>query len=225
MPSRERPVTSRVVRRVVIVIVGDEPVSNVEIADIGGANPGSPRYDLSMTNNERRSFPNLILLCKPHHNIVDRLHPDDYPADALFEWKTADERAARIDGVALATVDEDCLIGLIERAVQEAGPQRRVRVEIGLGIADAGSAPRVPIRNSHSVLRELSRPRPSGSHRDRGNQGSLKAFVTSHAIRFVPIGGGTMGMDTYPWANPACRTRLTSGSPRRGSMTSRCSGR
>ena len=209
----------------VIVIVGDEPVSNVEIADIGGANPGSPRYDPSMTNNERRSFPNLILLCKPHHNIVDRLHPDDYPADALFEWKTAHERAARIDGVALATVDEDCLIGLIERAVQEAGPQRRVRVEIGLGIATPGR---------HLVFPSETATQFFENYRDLGppvvivtarNQGSLKAFVTSHAIRFVPIGGGTMGMDTYPWANPACRTRLTSGSPRRGSMTSRCSGR
>ena len=137
------------------MFVGDEPVSNVEIAHIGGANPGSPRYDPSMTNNERRSIPNLILLCKPHHNIVDRLHLDDYPADALFEWKTAHERAAGIDGVALATVDEDRLIGLIERAVQEAGPQRRVgRGRSGhrdAGVGTSCSHPKQPLSSSGTI--------------------------------------------------------------------------
>jgi hypothetical protein len=32
--------------------------------------PGSPRYDLDMTDEERRSFPNLILVCKPHHDLI-----------------------------------------------------------------------------------------------------------------------------------------------------------
>jgi len=44
----------------VIVFVGDEPVCNVQIAHVFGANPNSPRYDPSMTNGERRAFANLI---------------------------------------------------------------------------------------------------------------------------------------------------------------------
>jgi len=54
----------------VIVFVEDEPVSNVEIAHIKGAYPGSPRYDPAMTDDERRSFPNLILLCKRTYSEV-----------------------------------------------------------------------------------------------------------------------------------------------------------
>jgi hypothetical protein len=39
----------------VIAFVEGEPVSNADIARICGANPGSPRYDPSMTDDERRS--------------------------------------------------------------------------------------------------------------------------------------------------------------------------
>ncbi len=39
----------------VIVFVEGEPVSNAQIAHIRGANPGSPRYDPAMTDDERRS--------------------------------------------------------------------------------------------------------------------------------------------------------------------------
>jgi hypothetical protein len=48
----------------VIVFVESEPVSNAQIAHIRGANPGSPRYDPAMTDDERRSYANLILLCE-----------------------------------------------------------------------------------------------------------------------------------------------------------------
>ena len=62
----------------VIVFVGDEPVCNVQIAHVCGANANSPRYDPSMTDDERRAFANLILLC----NLCRRRHNWHY-ADVL----------------------------------------------------------------------------------------------------------------------------------------------
>ncbi|MFJ5608195.1 hypothetical protein ACIQCJ_02195 [Streptomyces sp. NPDC093221] len=42
-----------------------------EIAHIRAAEEGGPRADKTMTNNERRAFENLLLLCAKHHQLID----------------------------------------------------------------------------------------------------------------------------------------------------------
>lgn len=42
-----------------------------QIAHVRGLNPGSARYDQDMTDNERNSAENLILLCPTDHSKVD----------------------------------------------------------------------------------------------------------------------------------------------------------
>ncbi|MFJ3402221.1 hypothetical protein ACIPM5_35095 [Streptomyces microflavus] len=42
-----------------------------EIAHIRGAKKGSARFDASMTNEERRAYDNLLILCPTHHEQVD----------------------------------------------------------------------------------------------------------------------------------------------------------
>jgi hypothetical protein len=116
----------------VIVLVDGDPVSNVEIAHIRGAAPGSARYDHTMSDHERRSFANLILLCTPHHKTVDRLHPDDYPVEVLADWKAQHERASGIDGAALSPLTEDRLLDLIEKAVASTERQTERRLVFGL---------------------------------------------------------------------------------------------
>ena len=96
----------------VIVFVEGEPVSNAQIAHIRGANPGSPRYDLAMTDGERRSYANLILLCEPHHEFVDRRHPDRYTPESLAEWKAQREAEVGIDVPALAGLTDERLVEL-----------------------------------------------------------------------------------------------------------------
>lgn len=44
-----------------------------------------------MTDDDRRSFNNLILLCKPHHELVDKRHADRYTAEDLEGWKASRE--------------------------------------------------------------------------------------------------------------------------------------
>jgi hypothetical protein len=41
------------------------------IVHIEAAKPGGPRFRASMTNEERRSFENLMLMCGTHHDVVD----------------------------------------------------------------------------------------------------------------------------------------------------------
>ena len=61
-----------------------------EIAHICAASPNGPRYDASMTDDERRDYANLILLCGDCNKIVDE-NPEKYPVSLLREWKQAHE--------------------------------------------------------------------------------------------------------------------------------------
>ncbi|MER7196702.1 hypothetical protein CG723_41025 [Streptomyces sp. CB01635] len=44
-----------------------------EIAHIRAAESGGARFDPGMTNNERRAFTNLVLLCPTHHTLIDHV--------------------------------------------------------------------------------------------------------------------------------------------------------
>lgn len=53
-----------------------------KVAHIRGKKPGSSRYDDSMSDKERDSYANLILLCADCHTVVDA-QPDDYSVKTL----------------------------------------------------------------------------------------------------------------------------------------------
>lgn len=188
----------------VIIFVENEPVSNVQIAHIRGANQNSPRYDTSMSDDERRAFSNLILLCTPHHTIVDRLHPDDYPIEVLTEWKTGHERDAEIDQGALAKMTDEHLVELIESAVKSFSPQRSVVVELGLGIANLSDRGILvlPTSTASSYFDMYSDLGPPIVIITARNQGALKSFVDSHALRLRPGGASLMSSDHFPGTNP-----------------------
>lgn len=62
-----------------------------EVAHIHAAAAGGPRYDASMSEEDRNNaFKNGILLCCNCHTLVDK-RPAHYTATLLFEWKRAVE--------------------------------------------------------------------------------------------------------------------------------------
>jgi len=59
-----------------------------KICHIKGAKKGSLRYDPSMTNDERRSFENLILLCGTCHDTIDDEDiGTEFTDKVLLKWK------------------------------------------------------------------------------------------------------------------------------------------
>lgn len=62
---------------------------------IRGAYPGSARYDPAMTDDQRRGFGNLVVMCKPHHEVIDVRQPELYPAEVLLRWKDQREASPR----------------------------------------------------------------------------------------------------------------------------------
>jgi hypothetical protein len=154
-----------------------------------------------MTDDERRAFTNLLLLCKPHHDVVDKRHPNRYSVKTLVEWKTKRESAAGIDGQSLAGISDDRLVELIEKAVAESREQRSLTVELGMGFAAQGQAITFPMATAKDYL-DLE------IYQDLGpkvliltvrNTGSLKVYVASHAIRFVPSGAALLGVNHFPF--------------------------
>jgi hypothetical protein len=64
--------------------------TKAHVAHICGLNKESARFDESVSVPERNSFGNLLLLCKPHHDLVDsKALENKYPKETLIVWKTA----------------------------------------------------------------------------------------------------------------------------------------
>ncbi|MFJ3706468.1 MULTISPECIES: hypothetical protein [Streptomyces] len=53
------------------VLVPEEGGWFGQIAHIRAAERNGPRFDKAMTNNQRRGFDNLVLLCGKHHRLID----------------------------------------------------------------------------------------------------------------------------------------------------------
>jgi hypothetical protein len=62
-----------------------------DIAHIRGERPGSARYAPDMTDAERNSPENLILLGPNHHREIDLLRPQEWSAERLMEMKARHE--------------------------------------------------------------------------------------------------------------------------------------
>jgi len=59
-----------------------------KICHIEAASSKGPRYNEDMTDDERRSYDNLILLCDEHHSIIDNKKNEyKYGKEAIADWK------------------------------------------------------------------------------------------------------------------------------------------
>lgn len=80
------------------IIVGETEHSDEEvvghICHIYAAADNGPRGKPDLTEEEKNSFANLILLCGHHHPIVDKQW-QTYPADVLIGWKKEHEAQAK----------------------------------------------------------------------------------------------------------------------------------
>ncbi|WP_430408452.1 NACHT domain-containing protein [Kordia sp.] len=70
-------------------VVGEDGNTLVgKICHIEAASPNGPRYRLEMTNDERRAYDNLILLCDEHHMIIDNHRNEGkYSVELLKKWR------------------------------------------------------------------------------------------------------------------------------------------
>ncbi|WP_206597812.1 hypothetical protein [Microbacterium testaceum] len=188
-----------------IFIKPGQPSVNVHIAHIEGAERGSARFREDMTNEERRSFPNLILLCVPHHDLIDHKEPHEYSVDTLAKWKRDRESASGSDLVELNTITDDSLAAAMEAAVKSNRPQRAAILDIRSGVL---------INGGRSVLMAPLGSYPSTTAEIEKNvcvvvrsTGELALTVDAISVYLRPNGDPDletklMGRDDYVGTNP-----------------------
>lgn len=75
-------------------VAPDGRINVGKAAHITAASPGGPRFDASLTSEQRRSASNGIWLCSTHADEIDR-DEERFTVDLLHAWKTHSEEAAR----------------------------------------------------------------------------------------------------------------------------------
>lgn len=75
-------------------LIAEDGISIIsKICHIAAASKEGPRYDEKMTDDERRGFDNLILLCDEHHVIIDNKENElIYSSSLLKKWKKDHEK-------------------------------------------------------------------------------------------------------------------------------------
>ena len=75
-------------------LIAEDGISIIsKICHIAAASKEGPRFDSEMTDDERRGFDNLILLCDEHHVIIDnKANEEVYPTSLLKIWKSEHEK-------------------------------------------------------------------------------------------------------------------------------------
>ena len=195
--------------RPVIVSVEDEPHVDVHIAHIRDANPGN-RHVESMSGDDRRAFSNLILLCKPHHDLVDKTHPERYGIVILEQWKSLKEAGYSEQLAAEPALSEEFLEDTLkDTAVIMSVTGALLRVEgtggsasgsggggggvIGSGVGGAGgSGGQIPISPETEIILDGQRGEAPGS----GGGGGLVPRAGPKTLDASEGRGFSTGVDT-----------------------------
>jgi hypothetical protein len=202
----------------VIVFIEGRAVTNVQIAHISGAHPGSPRFDPALSDQDRASFDNLVLLCKPHHDLVDRIDPDRFAARVLKEWKMDREGPGIAALRGLRGLTEGRLEEMLEKAIRTVGPQREVTLEVVGGVFLGGGVATGPLDGWRTVL-DMN-PSVTGTRVVAAilrNTGALPASLHNISIYFLlgPAGSrgqfSLLGRNDFPVLNPSLPARLEVG--------------
>lgn len=126
------------------------------ICHIRARNSGGPRYTSGLTDWQLHGPRNLILLCSPHHKVIDD-HPDEYTVERLEEMKDAHESGAQ-------PLDRDqmmaalaALAGLAPPAVPDEWWRRPGAPSFGLTLSQGGGEDPSLWRFTAAIGQELGR--------------------------------------------------------------------
>lgn len=105
-----------------------------KICHIEAASSEGPRFNAAMTDDDRRHYSNLILLCDECHSIIDNKENEErYPVELLKEWKSAHEAkqiATLNSKVSLLRIAVDAIANIDMADVQEGKESNSMIYEI-----------------------------------------------------------------------------------------------
>ena len=176
--------------REILTYASGEPLVDVQIAHIAAAEPGGSRFDPSMSDGDRRAVDNLILLCQAHHNLIDKVHPAEYPVEVLHQWKRDNEDPAVIAALRAASANESNLEAILMAIAVATAPMRETTVELTAAVRSGDRAFTSPVADFAEVFG------PSTPFSDWGltlvvtvrNSGRLDIVVESVALQWELAG-------------------------------------
>lgn len=140
-------------------LIAEDGISIIsKICHIAAASKDGPRYDSSITDDERRGFDNLILLCDEHHVIIDNKQNEGvYPTSLLKKWKSDHEKKV------LELLSNKNLLSKHPLALNKVINSIGKKIEEVLDLPDATNAPNPEVKISYnnviryeSVIREFA---------------------------------------------------------------------
>lgn len=140
-------------------LIAEDGISIIsKICHIAAASKDGPRYDSSMTDDDRRGFDNLILLCDEHHVIIDNKENEGvYPTLLLKKWKSDHEKKV------LELLSNKNLLSKHPLALNKVINSIGKKIEEVLVLPDATNAPNPDVKISYnnviryeSVIREFA---------------------------------------------------------------------
>lgn len=199
---------------------------NAVVCHIRAASPGGPRYDPTMTDEERANFDNLLLLCPNHHRLVDNLEPERYSVELLHKMKSdsmisADwasdallDRAAR---ALIITIEREYAAGrLLDLDMSEVGGEASIGATgtymagSGLGATYLGAAP-IGGGATGSVRLETSVTRTSGTNEETDDLPSAQQLAPAHKTSDFSESAGQIetGIDDLDGSRRAAKIQAT----------------
>lgn len=140
-------------------LIAEDGISIIsKICHIAAASKDGPRYDSSMTDDERRGFDNLILLCDEHHVIIDNKQNEGvYPTSLLRKWKIDHEKKV------LELLSNKNLLSKHPLALNKVINSIGKKIEEVLDLPDATNAPNPDVKIAYNnviryepVIREFA---------------------------------------------------------------------
>jgi hypothetical protein len=116
------------------------PKLNCDIAHISGEKPAAARYDAAMTDDERRDFANLMLLCPNHHRLIDSLEVEAHPVTRLAEMKAKHEEHCTDARSWASEEDLDRYVDLAIEAARASSPTQAQQTRPELVLRKDGQA-------------------------------------------------------------------------------------
>lgn len=140
-------------------LIAEDGISIIsKICHIAAASKEGPRFDVNMTDDERRGFDNLILLCDEHHVIIDNKENESvYPIALLKKWKNDHEKKI------LELISSKNLLSTHPLALNKVINLIGSKIDEVLDLPDTGNAPNTEakilfnnIKRYESVIREFA---------------------------------------------------------------------
>ncbi len=153
-----------------------------KICHIEAASHGGPRFNKDMSDDDRRHFDNLMLLCDECHEMIDT-NFDEYPVSLLKQWKQNHEHKQKT-----RLLSHPTLLGTAINAIIDSDLDDITDIDNDISSFDISKKIRYnAIKRNKSLIKDFgeSQAKISSIYSELENQGSFKKHKLLRIIKAI----------------------------------------